>query len=153
MMPNTNTTDWGAIATWIALAVAIISPIITTIISNKHQTKLKHLQIIENHGLNVIDNYITLSAEAIINKNISNEYEISYAKIFLYAPKRIHPDIIKLNNEIYSLSLSAHSSSYNKPTNDGLLHINPFAFIRVSDENECKDLLIKICKKLNYNNL
>lgn len=152
MMPDTNTIDWGAVAAWIALAVAMISPILTTIISNHYQSKLKHLQIIENHGLDVIDKYITLTAEAIINKNISNEYEIIYLKIFLYAPKRIHSDIIELDDKIHSLSSSPHSSSYNESTNDDLLPLNLFV-TSASDENACKNLLIKICKELNYDNL
>ena len=38
---NFNQMDASALAAWIALIVAIISPILTAIINNRHQTKMK----------------------------------------------------------------------------------------------------------------
>lgn len=40
--------DWSATAAWIALAISIISPAITTILANRHQLKLRKLDIQEN---------------------------------------------------------------------------------------------------------
>lgn len=42
--------DWSATAAWIALAISIISPAITTILSNRHQLKLRELDIQEKHS-------------------------------------------------------------------------------------------------------
>ena len=39
--------DWSATAAWIALAISIISPAITTILTNRHQLKLRELDIQE----------------------------------------------------------------------------------------------------------
>lgn len=37
--------DWNAIAAWIALAVSILTPTVTTIANNVHQRKLKSLEM------------------------------------------------------------------------------------------------------------
>lgn len=42
--------DWSATAAWIALAISIISPAITTILTNRHQLKLRELDIQEKHS-------------------------------------------------------------------------------------------------------
>lgn len=42
--------DWSATAAWIALAISIISPAITTILTNRHQLKLRKLDIQEKHS-------------------------------------------------------------------------------------------------------
>ena len=43
--------DWNATAAWIALAISItgtiVGPIITTILTNRHQIKLRKLDIYE----------------------------------------------------------------------------------------------------------
>ena len=35
--------DWSAIAAWIALAISIVTPAITTLLTNRHQLKLHKL--------------------------------------------------------------------------------------------------------------
>lgn len=51
MYPIPNNVDWSATAAWIALVVSIIGtiagPIITTILTNRHQLNLRNLDIKE----------------------------------------------------------------------------------------------------------
>lgn len=129
-MPSANNIDWSATAAWIALAVAIISPVITTIISNHHQARMKHLEIIEKRGLDIIENYLAITSREILTTGISEPYQKSYAQIFLYAPKSIHSDLEELNTLIYN------------PI-DGMF----------PDKEKCTALLIKISKALKYDKM
>lgn len=129
-MTSTNSIDWSATASWIALTVAIVSPIITTIISNHHQAKMKHLEIIEKRGLDVIENYLAITSREILTTGISEPYQKSYAQIFLYAPSSIHPALEEINTLIY------------KPVN-GMF----------PDKEKCTTLLIKISKALKYDKM
>ena len=45
MVSETNTIDWNATAAWIALAVSIVTPTISLLLSNIHQRKLKKLEL------------------------------------------------------------------------------------------------------------
>jgi len=122
--------DWSATAAWIALAVAIISPIITTIITNSHQSKLKRLEIVEKRGLEIIESYVSNAARATRTFGVSENYRYSYYQIFLFAPKSIHNEIEELN----SLIITCNATSF-------------------PDEQKCQILLTKICKELYYNKL
>jgi hypothetical protein len=123
-----NNIDWGTVAAWIALAVAIISPIITSIINNIHLSKMERLKIINNRGLDVIEEYITITSREILTLGISENYEKCYAKIFIYAPDSLHKTLHELNDLICSCG---NNSFPNKI--------------------ECQKLLIKISKSLKYN--
>ena len=67
MRPIPNDLDWSATAAWIALAISITGtiagPIITTILTNRHQLKLRKLDIQEK---------AVLAKISIIQKCISN---------------------------------------------------------------------------------
>lgn len=126
-MPATNTIDWSAAAAWIALAVAIISPVITTIISNAHQSKIKRLEIMEQRGLKIIEDYLAITSKEILTTGISADYRKCYTQIFLYAPQKIHKDLEELDH------LISH------PVN------NMFP-----DKEKCSSLLLKISRELTY---
>jgi len=129
-MPTTDTIDWSATAAWIALGVAIVSPIFTTIIKNCYQSKLKRLEIMEQRGLSIIENYPAVTSREILTTGISEDYQKCYAQIFLYAPKDLHKDLEELNCLI----------SY--PVN------NMFP-----DKEKCSKLLLKISKSFTYHNI
>ena len=54
MDPIPTNLDWSATAAWIALAISIIGtiagPLVTTILTNRHQLKLKRLELLENRS-------------------------------------------------------------------------------------------------------
>lgn len=133
--------DWSATAAWIALAVAIISPVITTIISNNHQTKTMRLEIIEKRGLDVIENYLAVTSHEILTTGVSESYQKCYAQIFIYAPKSIHSDIEKLNR------LITNTSTANLPftANNGASMF--------PDRDACSQLLVQISKALSYDKM
>lgn len=96
-MPDTSNIDWNATAAWIALAVAIISPIITTIIANCHQSEMKRLEIMEKRGLDIIENYISITSKEKQSDLVSyiQEHESEIRRILRHdhymLPGRLYP--------------------------------------------------------------
>lgn len=124
---NPNNIDWGTTAAWIALAVAIISPIITTIITNMHQSKMKRLEILNNRGLEIIERYLSVTTRQINIFGLSDEYDKYYSLIFLYVPN----DLYKAIEELDKLIRDCDSKSF-------------------PDKDKCLPLLHKISKSLQY---
>ena len=109
MISETNTIDWNATAAWIALAVSIVTPAISLLLSNIHQRKLKKLEfknalilkqygemesaIIEYHKC-VSTKLHTISAEAPTN------YELAYRKLFLFIPKEYWKTLEEFNETL-----------------------------------------------------
>jgi hypothetical protein len=105
--------DWNATAAWIALAISItgtiVGPIITTILTNRHQIKLRKLDIYErkykdftNRRRTTIENFISYTGQYITNphreefKNYSNHFFSIYA----YAPESMWPSLDALYEHI-----------------------------------------------------
>lgn len=126
----TNNIDWSATAAWIALIVAIISPVITSIINNKHSAKMKQVELISQRGVSIIEQYLSIISHEIYTSGVSDDYINFYTLIFLYAPESIHNDIEELDKAI----------RYSAPA------IFPNSKI-------CEPLVIKISKALQYKNL
>lgn len=52
MFYKSNNYDWNTAAVWIALAISIITPTISLIMSNIHQRKLKKLEFLSSEPHN-----------------------------------------------------------------------------------------------------
>ena len=96
--------DWSATAAWIALAISIISPAITTILTNHHQLKLRELDIQEKHS-----STYNAARAATIEDFISNssstarkECAESFFHIYAYTPQSLWPFLDDLNDKIES---------------------------------------------------
>lgn len=52
MITGTASIDWNATAAWIALAISItgtiLGPIVTSILNNRHQLKIRKMEMLEN---------------------------------------------------------------------------------------------------------
>ena len=105
--------DWNAVFTGIALVAAIISPIVTAIINNHYQAKMKRLQFFDEHRAEVIENYIRFTGS--INK-MSAGYETyckygQYSKeIYLY----ISEDLWRYVDQIEELLFNRNYDDANK---------------------------------------
>lgn len=96
--------DITAIAALITAIAAIIAPVITSVINNKYQLKMKKLELYEAKRIESINKYVSLICKYI--NNISGYTEKEFAEymqaIYLYAPKSVWKDIDKLNEAISS---------------------------------------------------
>lgn len=98
--------DWSASAAWIALVVAIIAPVLTTIINNRHQEKMKEHELFEARKLDAIENYLRYAGKASYQIGVPEEFAFYKATIYLYASPAIHDKISKLNKLIEDTNFS-----------------------------------------------
>ena len=101
--------DWSATAAWIALAISIISPAITTILSNRHQLKLREVDIQEKHSdaynnalVSTIEEFITNVGRCVSRPSAPARKECaeSFFRIYAYTPQSLWPFLDDLNNKI-----------------------------------------------------
>ncbi|RHF81924.1 hypothetical protein [Coprococcus comes] len=103
--------DWSATAAWIALAISIISPAITTLLTNHHQLKLRKLDIREKHAdtyntarISTIEEFISKVSKYISHPSASNEHEYAecYFRVYTYVPQSLWPFLDDLNENLTS---------------------------------------------------
>ncbi len=101
---NFNQMDASALAAWIALIVAIISPILTAIINNHHQTKMKKIEMSIASKLKIIEDYLSSAGQIIYhNGEASTEsYSIAIGRIYSASPRSLWEKISLLDEMIYS---------------------------------------------------
>lgn len=109
MNPIPNNVDWAATAAWIALAISIVSPFITARMNNKHQLKLRELDIKQKQAeeyasvkFDTIDTFISCVGRCIANPTAESIEEVNaiYYKIYLYVPKSLHRDLNTLRSYV-----------------------------------------------------
>lgn len=88
----------------IALIVAIISPILTAIINNHHQTKMKKIEMSIASKLKIIEDYLSSAVQIIYhNGEASTEsYSIAIGRIYSASPRFLLEKISLLDEMIYS---------------------------------------------------
>ena len=128
MNNETCNIDWSAVAAWIALAVAIISPILTAIINNVHERKMKKLEFALSREVDMVSEYLDITSREILISGISDNYNKIYSKIFFYVPNSAWAEIEELNRIMTSGKES-----------DAIF----------ADKDKCMEKLISISKKLN----
>lgn len=103
--------DWSATAAWIALAISIISPAVTTILTNRHQLKLRKLDIQEKHTstynaarASTIEDFISKVGKCISHPTTTTckECAESFFHIYAYTPQSLWPFLDELNDRIES---------------------------------------------------
>ena len=101
---NFNQMDASALAAWIALIFAIISPILTAIINNHHQTKMKKIEMSIASNLKIIEDYLSSAVQIIYhNGEASTEsYSIAIGRIYSASPRFLWEKISLLDEMIYS---------------------------------------------------
>lgn len=103
--------DWSAVAAWIALAISIISPAITTILTNRHQLKLHKLDTQEKREdaynaarISAIEEFTSKVGKYISHPSSSNqkEYAECYFRIYAYVPHALWPFLDDLSSKLES---------------------------------------------------
>ena len=103
--------DWSATAAWIALAISILSPAITTLLTNRHQLKLHKLDIQEKREdiynearISVIEEFISKVSKCISHPSGTNKIECAecFFYIYAYTPQSLWPFLDDLNSKLES---------------------------------------------------
>ena len=106
-----NNVDWSATAAWIALVISIIGtivgPIVTTILTNQHQLKLRELDIahknIEEYNKEkfaTINDFISSVGRCIANPTpaLIEDVGAIYYNVYLYVPNSLHKRLNDLHD-------------------------------------------------------
>lgn len=78
---------------------AILAPIITAVVNNRHQLKMKQIELYEENRIATINQYVS-TVSCYLNRPSTNklvEMGSVLNSIYLYAPKKIWKDISNLN--------------------------------------------------------
>ena len=87
---ETNSFDWNTFSCIFAIVIGIIafvSPIITAIINNDHQTKIKKLDMYEAAKRNALSDFITAAQASLFAPDGTEtmlEYTASFDRLFIY---------------------------------------------------------------------
>lgn len=83
---NISSIPWTAIISGVTLIAAILSPILTTIISNRYQLKLRKSEFLEKHKAEVIENYLKNVGAVINNPTLESleKFGFNCKEIYLY---------------------------------------------------------------------
>lgn len=118
--------DWDATVAWIAFAVAVITPCITTYLNNRFQLKLKAIEITQkSHDeyitklTSVYTNYLETTAKLLLEHSYLEEYTAysrAYHTMFLYVSEPLHKSLEQLDSMI-------SNKNFNNESADLFLHI------------------------------
>lgn len=81
---------------------AVFAPTVTAFINNRHQHKMRKLEIVQEERIKAIQEYVESCSSYISHNHRSelSEYSRSYGKIFLYADKKHWKAIKELHADI-----------------------------------------------------
>lgn len=99
---NAPAFDWSVVISGIALIVAIISPVITTLLNNYHQDKMWEREHFSLHKSDVIEQYVKSTGIVLKKQSFDSlqEYGNCYGEIFFYAPEEAWPLIEQIDAAI-----------------------------------------------------
>ncbi len=101
--------DLSFTITAIVALIALISPIFTTLLNNRHQLKIKKLELAQKQSentvlykRNIFENYV--SALSKLSAHPSNEtleeYGKYYSLAYMYLPESLQGDMSKINSHV-----------------------------------------------------
>lgn len=91
----------------ITASAAIVAPVITALINNMYQLKMKQLEIYEEKRIEVINRYVSAVSSYVTKASSSSENDLFVImnSVFLYAPPKVWKDISNLNSLINNHNL------------------------------------------------
>lgn len=90
----------------ITAIAAILAPIITAMINNHHQTKIKKMELEQKkheqyilHKREIFENFLSAFNEVchLKNDDALSRYSSSYSLVYIYLPKPVRDDLGKVN--------------------------------------------------------
>lgn len=94
-----------------AAIAAIIAPIATALINNRHQYRMRKLELVQDEKIKAIQEYAEACGNYMASNNgaVRSAYYQSYGKIFLYADKKRWKAIEEIHTHIENGEFAAAS--------------------------------------------
>ena len=101
--------DMALVVSVASLSVAVFSPVLVSIFSNRHERKMYRLRFVTEHKHEVIENYLRFAGKCIFLFDLTAlaEFESIASEIFMYAPKTMWEDLDQFNRAVASCFNSA----------------------------------------------
>lgn len=99
------------IVSLVAAIAAIIAPVVSSLINNHYQLKVKKLELYEERRIKIINDYVSsvsMCIQSATDENI-NEMCKTFNSIFLYTSPDLWDDLNKLNKLILNLEFEQAS--------------------------------------------
>lgn len=122
-----NTIDWSATAAWTALIISvvgsIIGPIISALVTNKHQLKMYNLSFQQNQlseynkdRKTVLEDFVSNIGKCIANCTYENQsaFGAAYFAAYQYIPDTYWDQLDALYDDICNSNLDEAMSKYRK---------------------------------------
>lgn len=96
------TINWSFVIYGIPLITAILSPVITTILTNHHQAKMWKKENYTKRKIEMIESYVRHTGAFLKSKTCENleAYGTSSGMVFLYIPQELWPLVTKIDTDV-----------------------------------------------------
>lgn len=101
--------EWNATAAWIALAIAIITPAVTTLLTNWHHRKMKDKELNHEKQFRYYEEqklcfkgYLESASAYMLSANVGKrtDFDKHFRELFLYLPEKDWANVKKLHEAI-----------------------------------------------------
>ena len=106
-----NDLNWNLVITALALVISVLTPFITTWLNNRHQLKMKKIEVLYQQKLSAFQSLCSFFQEGIQDKNLTAYAQFCSA---CYAIKLLYSDEELNKNIDYLVSLSISSKVSNE---------------------------------------
>jgi hypothetical protein len=98
--------DLSFTITAIVALISLISPIITTLLNNRHQLKIRKLELAQKHNentvlymRNIFENYVSALSKVSSYATVESitEYGKYYSLAYMYLPENLQSEMSKIN--------------------------------------------------------
>lgn len=95
-------TNVVVILSLLTACVSAISPLLTTVLNNIHQRKLREQEVYYEHHFKAVETYIRTAGAYLKNptEETAVSYGLAYGEIFLYAPESLWQELEVFNNNL-----------------------------------------------------
>lgn len=92
-----------------AAIAAIVAPVVTALINNRHQYKMRKIEMVQEEKIKAIQEYAEACGNymALNNGSVRSAYYKSYGKIFLYSEKKHWKSIEEIHQNIENGNFTA----------------------------------------------
>lgn len=108
--------DITVIVAMVTAFSAIIAPVLTAIINNRHNFRVKKMELYQTRKINAIEKYLQTTGLFLSSDKSSDNYSYNkcLGEIYLYAPKSVWHLIDELDAQIKSRNFVQAQTTFNE---------------------------------------
>lgn len=96
--------EWATLVSLIALVVSVASPVFSTFLNNRHQERMKEIDLVTARKIQVFEGYLRGASESSYGSGTTMDFTQYKSLIFFHAPSALHEKIRLLNDRLETTS-------------------------------------------------